>query len=265
MKTICNKNGLGARGSLAVETAIFLPLFIIGVLTLGYLIKIVSVQENVLHTVTDETRLLAAEANVPVLSATFKKDLTARLDRENEDDIRNVEVSPIRYRMPYYGLSGGRMYTDLIGVSVHYTIDIKLPPVFKDLVEVENTALCRAFVGKDNAADIMPFDEMEREGDGSVVWVFPRSGERYHGADCPYIKNEPKEVMLNSALRSRYRPCELCKPGETSDGNLVYRFSDSGEAYHMGDCFLVERYVVSVSKSDAEADGYTACSKCGGG
>jgi hypothetical protein len=252
------------RGSLAVETAIFLPLFIIGILTLGYLIKVVSVQENVLHALTDETRLLAAESSAPIVLPTYKKDLIERLREENGDDIGDVNVTPLRYRTPYYGLLSGKQYTDLIGVSVNCRIRLKLPAVFKSAVKAESTVLCRAFVGRNNADEIMPFEEMERDGDGEIVWVFPRAGERYHGPNCGYIKNEPKEIMLSSAVRSRYKPCELCKPNKASNGNLVYCFPTSGAAYHLGNCFLVERYVISVSEDDAKKEGYTACAKCGG-
>ncbi|MDR0357061.1 MAG: hypothetical protein LBH63_01615 [Clostridiales Family XIII bacterium] len=247
-----------------METAIFLPLFIVGALTLGYLMKIASVEEGVFHSVADETRLLAAQANLPVLSATYKKDLTNRLNEENAGDIRGVKVSPILYRMPYYGVKSGRAYTDLIGVSVAYEIDLRLPALFMRSAESGTAIICRAFVGCDNAAIPMPFDEMERNGDGNIVWVFPRAGERYHGPDCSYIKNEPKEVLLNASVRSRYKPCELCKPSAMSDGNLVYCFPGFGEAYHKGNCFLVKRYVVSMDVSDAKEHGYTVCSKCGG-
>jgi hypothetical protein len=247
-----------------VETAIFLPLFVVGILTLGYLIKMTAIGENVFHSVADETRLLAAEASVPVLSPTYKKDLTERIGEENGDDLRDIEVSPILYRVPYYGVYSGKVYTDLIGVSVSYKVNLKLPAIFMDSVGASNTVLCRAFVGRDNAAESMPFSEMEREGDGDTVWVFPRAGERYHGSNCSYIKNEPKETMLNASVRSRYNPCELCKPGKVSDGNLVYCFPGTGQAYHLGSCFLVERYVISMAEDDAKKEGYTVCAKCGG-
>ncbi|MDR1953995.1 MAG: hypothetical protein LBQ21_05910 [Clostridiales Family XIII bacterium] len=252
------------RGSLAVETAIFLPLFIVGILTLGYLIKMTAIEENVFHSLADETRLLAAEATVPVLSPTYKKDLTERISEENAGDLRDVKVEPILYRIPYYGVSSGKAYTDLIAVSVSYTVNLKLPAIFMDSIGAGNTVLCRAFVGKNNAAASMPFSEMERNDDGETVWVFPRAGERYHGPNCTYIKNEPQETMLNASVRSRYNPCELCKPGTVSNGNLVYCFPGSGQAYHLGSCFLVERYVISMAEDDAKKEGYTACAKCGG-
>ncbi|MDR1028626.1 MAG: hypothetical protein LBL63_04325 [Clostridiales Family XIII bacterium] len=252
------------RGSLGVETAIFLPLFILGLLTVGYLIKIASVEEKVFHATADETRLLAAQAAAPALSVTYARDLTERLNEEAGDDIGDVTVGPVRYRMPGYGLKSGRVYTDLIAVSVGYTINLKLPAVFKRSADAGNTVLCRAFVGRDDAAAVMPFDEMERDGDGRTVWIFPRAGTRYHGPDCSYIKNEPKELLLSASVRARYKPCELCKPNGVGDGNFVYCFSAAGEAYHLGNCFLVERYVIETGEEDAKERGYSACSKCGG-
>jgi hypothetical protein len=122
----------------------------------------------------------------------------------------------------------------------------------------------RAFVGTNNKDEILSFDEMEKDENSVIVWIFPRAGERYHGPECSYINNEPKEVQLVASVRRDYAPCELCKPESVSDGNLVYCFSKSGKAYHLGSCFLVERYVIPIDEDEAKGQGYSSCSKCGG-
>jgi hypothetical protein len=111
----------------------------------------------------------------------------------------------------------------------------------------------------------MTFEEMEEDDDSHLVWIFPRAGEKYHGEDCSYIKNEPREELLSGTVRRSYSPCALCKPGELGDGSLVYVFPKAGGAYHRGECYVVERYVISMSEDDAKGKGYSACSKCGGG
>ena len=251
------------RGSLTVEAAIFLPLFIIGIMTIGYLLKLSMIEENVFHSFTDESRKLAIESRIQPIPLTYKKDLLNRLDEENKGEISNVQLSPLLFKMPGVGMSG-KLYTDLIGASITYEIPLKIKPIFKREIKGEETILFRAFVGKDNSGEIKSFDEMEEKDEGLVVWIFPRAGERYHGEHCSYIKNNPKEMLLNKKIRSKYNPCELCKPSGVSDGSLVYCFTTSGEVYHRGNCYIVERYVISIGKEDAIDQGYTECSKCGG-
>jgi hypothetical protein len=131
--------------------------------------------------------------------------------------------------------------------------------------EVTVTAVCRAFVGTTASGDKMPLSELEDGGDSNIVWVFPRAGEKYHAEKCSVIKNHPKEMLLSSRIRRSYKSCKLCKPADAADGSLVYVFPAAGEAYHLGDCFIVERYVISMDRQDAREKGYTACAKCGGG
>lgn len=258
------KNIKNKRGSLTVEAAILLPLFIIGVLSIGYLLKLVMIEENVFHSFSDESHKLASEAKYNPVFPLYEKDLVARLYEENGSEIANVDVGPILYRLPSAGLSG-KVYTNLIGVSVNYDIPLKILPIFKKEIKGEETIVCRAFVGKDNKGDVKPFEEMEEKDDDFLVWIFPRAGEKYHGEECSYIKNNPKEMLLSPSVKRKYTACELCNPAGLPVGSLVYCFATSGKAYHRGNCYIVDRYVISISEDDAKDQGYSACSKCNGG
>jgi len=250
------------RGSLAVEAAIFLPLFIVGVLTLGYLIRFTTAAEGVSYKITDEAHKIAGRAAFVPLPVGAKNDIAERV--LESPDISEAEVHPFFYRTPWVGTSG-KTYTDLIGFSCSYTVPLKIPHIFKDELKGEETVLCRAFVGKDNSGDAMPFSEMEKEEDGKMVWVFPRAGEKYHGENCRYIKAEARETLLDSTVRRNYSPCELCKPQNARNGALVYCFPNAGRAYHIGSCTTVKKYVIEISEKDAKEQGYTACSVCNGG
>ena len=48
------------------------------------------------------------------------------------------------------------------------------------------------------------------------------------------------------------------------DDEMVYRIGE-GEKYHSKDCFLIDKQVYSLSKSEAENKGLLSCSLCGGG
>ena len=252
------------RGSMAVESAIFLPLLIIGILTIGYLLKFCMISEGVHHALTDEAHKIMAEASYNPLSAFGEQDIVKRVTYESRGEAENVKTSRYLYRTP--GVSkGGMFYTDLIAISVSFEAPLKLPRFFLNEIVGERTVLCRAFVGAEKPEDPMPFSEMEEDDGGNTVWIFPRAGEKYHGENCSYIKNNPREVLLDKKVKANYTPCKLCKPSERKDGTLVYCFETSGKAYHIGECTVVERYVIKIGKEDAEKKGYTACSKCNGG
>jgi hypothetical protein len=254
------------RGSLAVETAIFLPLFLIGVLTLAYLIRICGISENVYHSLADETVNFAAQRQTPVPSASFKKDLTSRVMLENNKDINSASVDKFIYRTPYVDISTGRIYTNLIAVTLSTDVNYRIPRLFRNSDDLSLTVISRAFVGRRNQAQShTSFEDMEEKDDSKLVWVFPRAGAKFHGENCSHIKNQPREYILGNNIRNKYKPCKLCKPNSEPNGRLVYCFPNTGSAYHIGSCYTVEKYVISMSEDEATSEGYSACKTCGGG
>ena len=244
------------KGSLTVEAAIFLPLFIIGMMTLGYLVKFNAVQENVFHSFADETGSVAAHASISPPTF-YKNNVLSRVADENGSQIKNTKISNFRYRTSILNNN------ELIAASIDYEIDVGLPSRFIKSIPASDTIICRAFVGQDQPVAPMPFSEMENSLQSETVWVFPMSGVRYHGENCSYIANEPKERLLSPLIKSSYSPCKLCKPSDLRYGNLVYCFS-TGSVYHKGECVTIVKYVTAMEKEEAENRGYLACSRCGG-
>ena len=258
------KNTRGRSGNIAVETAILLPLFIIGILTLGYLLKFCMISEGVHHALTDEARRMMADPVTMYTPGTGAQRITDRVSYESRGEAKNIQTEA--FPVLTAGVSrGGVFFNDLIAVSVTFDTPLRLPRLFMNEVQGERTVLLRAFVGMSNGGDVMPFDEMEKGDEGGTVWVFPRAGERYHTEHCGYIENNPREVLLDRNIRIKYSPCKLCKPQGRQDGTLVYCFETSGKAYHLGECTVVDRYVIEIGKNEAVNQGYTPCSKCGGG
>jgi hypothetical protein len=223
-----------------------------------------SVEEKVFKSVADETRLLAAEAVAPVRLPFFKGDLSERITQENPYDILKTDISPFMYRVPYVDAATGKAYTNIIGVSVDYDIKMRIPSFLKEKVIGSVCILSRAFVGQSNKGETISFSEMEKDDDSKAVWVFPRSGTKYHEENCRFVANEPREVILTSKVRNNYSPCKLCKPGSASNGSLVYCFTTSGKVFHKGSCNAVDKYVIEISEKEAKTKGYTSCSVCGG-
>lgn len=246
------------KGYITLEAAIFLPIFIIAVLTLGYFIKIYSTAENITYAVLDETSYLAARASIVKAAPSFRWTLKERIEEENSQ-ADNVQISLFRY------LYSDGEQDNLITAACSYRVKLTLPLPMADGAELESRIKCRGFVGLKKTASPMPFEEMEKEGAWRPVWIFPMSGKKYHGGSCRYVKENAKQMVLTGDLKRQYHPCELCKPEALSVGMYVYCFTNAGRAYHRKDCKQVDKYTIEIDLEDARSKGYAPCSKCGGG
>ncbi|MCB6993160.1 hypothetical protein LI177_06650 [bacterium 210820-DFI.6.37] len=246
------------KGYITLEAAIFLPIFIIAVLTLAYFIKIYSTAENITYAMLDETSYLASRASGVKSAPFFRQTLKERIEEENHQ-VENVQVNRFRY------LYSDGNQDNLITAACGYRITLTMPLPMADGTEMESRIKCRGFTGLKKAATPMSFDEMERDGVWDPVWIFPMSGKKYHSESCRYVKENAKQMVLTGALKRQYHPCGRCKPETLSVGAYVYCFTDAGRAYHKKSCRQVDKYTVEMDREDARSKGYTPCSKCGGG
>lgn len=250
------------RGYITVEAAIFLPLFIVGVISVGFLMKTLGTHEDIMTAMIDESRVVALESYVdktPGGAYLLYGRRVAGTRAAESHAAQGFRINYINYRFSANGIS------DLISVNYKYSISAKMPFSFKNSYDAEDGVIFRAFTGKNNAGEVKPFSEMEALKDSHLVWVFPKAGEKYHSAGCRFISNYPSRVLLSDRIKSRYAPCSHCRPDENAYGHVVYCFTSSGEVYHSGECDLVDKYVVEMEKEEAEMKGYTPCSVCGGG
>ncbi len=245
------------RGFVTVEASIFLPVFIIAVLTLAYMMKIYAMDENVTHAMCDEGHRLAENAYVTRIAPDFPSRLEQRV-REENPGIDEEIVTRFRYLYRTRGVS------DLILIENTYVAYVRLPAAFTGPATRTRRVLIRGFTGAETERRGASYTSLEEDEESVTVWVFPRYGERYHDENCPYIKVDARQRTLNSSIRNKYSPCANCRPGDLANGALVYVFP-SGGSYHRGTCPSVDRYVVGMEKDEAIERGYTACSKCGGG
>ncbi len=248
---------MSRRGYYTVEAAIFLPIFLLTMLTLGCLIKAEGAWEEGMHAATDEARWLAARAYTQKLAPEFPILLAERIRSENSD----VSLARIR-RFRFLHSSGGTQ--GLISFEVEQRVDFLLPLRLYPGVEWSDRVRCRAFIGYDGSQGPAGFDSMEQEG-GRVVWVFPDQGVRYHTKECTFVTGHPCQMILGDELKKHYDPCRHCDAADLPAGSLVYCFPDYGGAYHRRSCRSVERYTVTMTLRQAEERGYTPCLKCGGG
>lgn len=239
-------------GYFTVDAAIFLPVFLIAVLTLAFFIKVVGSVEISMHGITDETRLLAARAydnNPPVL---FKSRLESRLAGECKS-VKDVRVQNFQYLS-----ENGE-----ISFDTKFHIDFRLPIDFWKGMDVKERVLSRGWIGKSGGKPF-GFDRMERDEASETVYIFPNQGKRYHKKSCIYVTAHATQMVLTGHLKKHYKACLKCRSGKLKKGSIVFYFLKYGEAYHRGNCKAIDKYTVTLEKTQAESRGYTPCGKCGG-
>ncbi len=265
---------MNKRGSLFVEAAILFPMFLLAILSICVLIRIIGSEENMVRSLTEEGHKIAKEAYVTQLDfipESYSIELLEgivhgtllefrMLERlKNEDKlVKNPRIDRFEYLYAEGHQSG------LIHCSIAYDILLPMPLSFHRQPEFEQRLLFRGFIGAENCGEGMGFDSMEEPDDASIVYIFPRAGERFHQLQCRIIEVYPRQMILSPSLRKKYTPCKLCNGDLMPWGSRVYCFDKSGRVYHKGNCTTVERYVVGIDREEAIENGYSPCAYCGG-
>ena len=263
------------KGFLIAEATIFLPVFLIGIMTLACLLPMLAVQERVMNAFVNSAEQVSKAAyltRVEVIPSQFagavaggalsRLYLSEEVEKitlsEAEKPVEDLKINEFLYLYHFGGRDG------LIRAGMIYRYRIPFPIRFYGDLEFKELLVFRGFIGSSLSGEAYGFDRMEEDSHGNQVFIFPRSGERYHKEECSTIAVYPRQVILTKALRRAYEPCRICSPGALPDGSLVYCFPRAGEVFHRGACTTVEKYVVEVEREQAEKDGYTPCRVCGG-
>ncbi len=238
-------------GSMIVEAAIVLPIFIIASITLCWLMKASFLQTAVFHTAENQLR----QDSIAIVSFT---------DSSIRDALEENNIDGEGYRR--ISKTGGitiRGVDDYECLKFAYDTKIRLPVPFVKEINLENELTYRKWKGFDYPGTAMGFEAMEQEEKGNPVIVFPHAGARSHGENCRYVRSYSQETVLTPAIRKKYDACRHCTEGDEYDGQKVYVFQ-YGSCYHEKECSSVTRYTIKMDENDAKSKGYDACSVCGG-
>lgn len=239
-----------------MEAVIIVPVFIISVLMLITIIPMTAGCENVTFSVCDELHAESVKSAFRENPAALPLSLQLRIKEENS------RMSSFRVRFYRYLYTEGEM-EDLLQVDVRAVFSEKNPIGILSSVTFDGRVRARAFTGKLHKTP--PGASGGDEADDRIVYIFPEWGTRYHGKQCTYVKASCQMVYLSQTIKKDYTPCKLCDASSARIGSPVFCFQESGRAYHTAGCRIVERYYVEIEKGKAEEQGYTPCSKCGGG
>jgi len=245
------------KGFYTLEAAIFLPVVLLAVLSLGYFMRIEGLWENCIHGATDESSLTASRSFDGVTHLTAKSRIIDRISEENPE-LTSIEIR--NFRTMYSDSSND----DLTSYRILAKTQLSLPMGFSRSFDMEFRIKYRGFTGKDTSGAPLGVSTLETVSDQSPVLIFPNAGKKYHGSSCTYVKASVTAEILTSSLKQKYSSCGLCYSEDVSSGSIVFCFGSEDTAYHRGSCPSINRQTVTIDKTEAEARGFSPCSKCGG-
>lgn len=246
------------KGSYTLEAVIFLPLVLLTVLSLGYFMRVEGTWESCIHGAVDESALIASRSYGGSSAAMVGAKVRSRVAQDNPQ-LTQVSVKNLRVMYSDFDTDG------LTSYRLHATMDLALPLGFQREFQFESKIKYRGFIGRKSDKQGMGSEGLERELPQDPVWIFPQSGEKYHGESCTYVKASVKPVVLTASVEKEYETCGLCNSGAMSAGSIAFCFAGEDTAYHRGTCSAIVRKTLVIDRTEAVKKGYGACSKCGGG
>jgi len=247
-------------GSLTVDAACSLPIFIVAMALLIMLIPQAGIEESAVRGMTQSALATMDTASVcgpdPPAGASAAVYLAEfSLYKRSEGNINGVYSAPVRFGGSET-LAGGIYIDNIAAASALIRTNMPVPGMFFRYIYASKNLVFRPFAGE--SAEAAGADPVR-------VYVFPKRGERYHIAACSVLKNGGVQTVLNASLRKRLKACSLCHPEGLPDGAPVYMYSSASGAFHRKSCSIVTKTYISIPRSEAIEQGYTPCMICGGG
>ncbi len=249
-------------GSLTVETALTLPVFICALVLFIFLFHVQQIQlqmELALHTTAGHLAQYACletedDGKTDTLQ-TVVEFSAAEVFLRTQMDRQGMQADKILGGKTGVSLLG----SDLSGEDIHLkaSYQVKVPVAIFGIhgLPMQQTVCLRKWTGKRDAAD-----------KGDWVYITPTGKVFHESSECPYLDLSIQSIALAEiAVRrnksgGRYSACSRC--GNTQQ-TIVY-ITDYGDAYH-GDleCSGLKRTVYRIRRADASDR--RSCKKCGKG
>lgn len=253
----CGKNRLTDNlrttrsGSVTVEAAFGIPLFLFAVLCLIWLIELQSIRFTVANAAQNAAKSAAEEtAVIPVLNVwKMRSDIVDLIGEDRLD--RSIVKGGISCIGSYVSPVTGEM-----NIKVTYRVELPLPVMGLPSAEQEHTFKLSAWTGYMNGG------EDGREAD--IVYVTDNAAVYHEDYQCSYLHLSIRSVVFDDVAKLRnegggkYHACEKCVYN-LSMGNVY--ITDTGNKYHNSlNCSGLKRTIHAVKRE--EVRGMGGCSRC---
>ena len=275
----CEKRALSwasgfEAGSLTLEAAMCLPLFLFVCIYMMMPMKMINRQRQIQAVVESVGEELSQYAYVEycLLSGDEDQVDTERTDGEEVTALLASGYAAMkilgqidRNWVESVSFDGTDIGTDdMVHIMMKYRMKLPFSVLGLDSVPVQHVCSRRMWNGADGGRN--KDGGMSGGQEDETVYIGKNSTRFHRRRTCHYLYNDLKAVAagevdsLRNQSGARYAPCKTCKTG--SEGGMVY-VMPYGTSYHLSKtCASIIAYVQAVPLSQAEHLG--ACSYCGG-
>ncbi len=270
---------LSCRGSLAIEAAIVLPLFLFMMFILIFPLRVMEEERRLQNTIENVGKQLAAAEYIKTVgnellksdggdNETFKSFVNGAEEGVALGVILAKALETKSISMPYFseetGIFSGEN-EDMFKVELKYDIKLPFSAYFISAPTGSIVANRRAWTGSDGGRGRSKYStDGEDDTEERIVYLGKTSTVYHDNPNCHYLSNVTRtaDAAHMEALRNengaKYHACPSCKPGSSG---TVYYF-ESGTAYHSSEqCKAITAYSRAVKLS--EVGDMRACSYCG--
>lgn len=264
----------GLRGSLTIEAALSLTLFLFLVLLLAVPMELLDTQRKVQMAVEGKARELSYQAGMFDLDreAASEEEAASALEyqllQEGICRILSQTVTEAAGKQKIEALDCSATYVSPDGEWIDLRAKYRLRLPFS-VFTLESVPFCvrsrkRGWIGREGGYWSRKTGEEE-----SVIFVYVgKASTRYHSSpSCHYLSNEISAVpfetagsLVNQSGR-HYKACHVCGRYSQS-GSMVYLFPNGSYYHSRKDCSAVRAYIREVPLEEVRHLG--ACSYCGG-
>lgn len=246
-------------GSLTVEAACVLPVFVYAVLLFCYFFRVIATAQGVAEGLQDAGKQMAIYA--------YAKEAVVGEKKEEAAGIVSLLYVKNRIRqaagtdMPSVSLLHSSVLKgdEMIDLIAECKFRWRVPFFAPSGVSVIQRARIRAWTGRKGTQN-----SGGEEKDSVIVYVTVNGSVYHRDRECSHIRLSVRtaERTQVSKLRNesggKYYPCESCGGG---NGSQVY-ITDTGDRYHSSvTCSRLKRGVLAVPLSQVES--WPPCSRCG--
>lgn len=289
-----NKNLKVACGSLTVEAALVLPIYIYIMIAFLYFLQIIRLQEMLQNAITEtgfftakyayvydyikeyeteepeDNKNLEEDTSESSIEAAIAKTIDSTFYKIKMKDYLNVNL------LNQFCIKGGYsgIHTNLSAfmdeeeaIDIILTYDIRLPLLFIHIKDIPMMQRVRLRGWSGHKVSVKTSSPDSTNGNEQMVYI-TQTGTVYHlYKDCTYLKLSIKEVNLSQvdALRNdsggKYKKCNVCEGAMPPDLKTVY-ITNTGDRYHWNlSCSGLKRTILTVPIS--EIRDRSLCSRCG--